>query len=1602
MSTQQPAELLEEQQRALLAELLRKKAAKLKKKPLSFAQQRLWFIDQLEPGNAAYNISRCIRLRGTLNIGALERAFQQIIRRHEALRTTFRAIDGEPRQVIAPELSVRLMHIDLSTYSPEKQETEVERLARADTRQPFDLAQGPLVRCSLLRLADHDHILLLTMHHIVSDGWSMGVLFNEIILLTQAYTAGRENPLPMLPLQYPDFAVWQRNWLQGDILETQLRYWKKQLAGIPAALELPTDHARPAVQTYNGARLHIALSQELVGALQAFCRQEDVTLFMILLAAFQMLLARYSGQTDIVVGSPVANRSRKELEGLIGFFANNLVLRTKLLTSATFRETVRQVREVCLGAYDHQDVPFEKLVDELQIPRDMSRNPLFQVMFILQNTPLSIAGISDLSIEALNIEADTAQFDLRMSLRETPTGIIGTLTYNTDLFERETVELLFGLYRQILEDWTQNPDQRLAEIHLPEALTARINAAPTFSHRQTITIASSFTAEPVEETLGFWMEELDLKSNIEFAPYNQIFQQLLDPASLFSLNKSGVNVVLLRFSDWLRDAQSANPAELLERNLTDLQNALSSTSQRCIVLTCPASPAELAITNRAETYLAMEQRLRQALSTNSNITLVSSSDLAKYYPVPQYYDPDTDELGHMPYTPPMYTAIGTMIARKIHTLRSAPYKVIVLDCDNTLWQGVCGEVGPHGVSPSTALQDFMLEQLHAGMLLCLCSKNEEADVWAVFDTHPDMLLKREHLISWRINWQSKSENIRSLANELKLGLDSFIFVDDNPVECAEVQANCPAVFTVQIPDDTPSIPHFLEHTWVFDHLRLTKEDLQRTESYKQNAARERLKAETLTFQDFLAGLALKVEISALTPSTLGRVAQLTERTNQFNFTTLRRTESELQTLYLEGDKTCLIVEVSDRFGEYGLVGVLIFGQSPAAIVVDTFLMSCRVLGRGVEHHMLSRLGEIALQKKLEHVEATYLPTAKNRPALDFLQMGEQFKQPLATGFRFEFPAGWAAAAVERFYNTEPAQPADDSKLSIPAASTAAQPANAERFSRIARELSDVEHIVLATKKQKRHLPSKQKTAYVAPRTTTEETLANIWQDLLQVEQVGIHDNFFTLGGDSLLSIQLLARMQKQAGLHSTLQQFMQHPTIAELVAIDPAPKMQAEQGLVTGPVPLIPVIAYSYDANFPQPWWRALVSVVELPRAIGPLQLREIVQYLIAHHDNLRLRLVKENDEQRLFIVDSDEQAFLERDLSDLSISAQDAAIEAAIDEQWDTLNFSTGPLFRIVFFDLGSERLPRILILVHHFAADGYSTGILVNDFQTACQQILMREPIRLPAKTTSTKEWAERMYRYVHSNAASAEINYWKSLPWADVYPTSVDHPEVTHSPSALFTESLSADETQVLLKKVPAACNAQLLDVLLTACILTYAQYTSLKVFALGILYHGRNLTLDGIDLHRSVGNFYAPYPLFFDIAQVLDLKAPEKVLELVAEKRAQVPHGGSTWLWISYYSTDKVAPWGKKVSNAVFNYLGQNTLEIQNKSGMFRNLYKPAETTIERLYAVTGATPHTCTPSVDGDQFKVNWEYYSALDDRATIDRLTQKYLAVLRSLIEMAR
>ena len=671
----------------------------------------------------------------------------------------------------------------------------------------------------------------------------------------------------------------------------------------------------------------------------------------------------------------------------------------------------------------------------------------------------------------------------------------------------------------------------------------------TRNAERTIAISATFTAEPLERPLTFWLEELQIPARITFAPYNQVFQQLVDPASLLATNRTGVNITLLCLEDWQWNGAERQTGEVsfpaLEGAARDFARAVTTAAERSatpqLVCLCPVSPAVVTDPDRKRVFEDIAASLQTELHAMPGVHVISTAELFACYPVAEYYDPHSDRLAHIPFTPLFFSALATMLARKIYRLTSTPYKAIVVDCDQTLWGGVCGEDGAAGIAitpPWRKIQEFLLAQYHAGMLLCLCSKNNEADVVEVFANRSDMPLKFDHFVARRINWRPKSENIRALAQELNLGSDSFIFLDDDPVECAEVQSNCPEVLTFQVPRDPKEAGRFLSHLWIFDHLKVTAEGRQRNLAYKQSSERANFHNASLSFKDFLAGLDLKIEISPLVPGQIRRVSELTQRTNQFNFSTRQRSESEIQRLCQGEDAECLTVNLRDRFGDYGLIGVIIF-RAVHCILVDTFLLSCRALGKGVEHRLLSRLGEIAMQRGLSRVEVRYLQTKKNRPALEFLEIvGADLKEIIDGGFLFRFPAEYAAAIEYRPPEAAAisAASAEDEGPSVISPDSEVAREKTSLLSSIAIELNDAERIHQVVLQTRRPLP-RDVVPFVPPRSPLELRLARTWSELLGLERIGVHDNFFDLGGHSLLGMQVLSRIRQDLSVELPVRLF---------------------------------------------------------------------------------------------------------------------------------------------------------------------------------------------------------------------------------------------------------------------------------------------------------------------------------------------------------------------------------------------------------------------------------------------------------------------------------
>jgi FkbH-like protein len=611
-----------------------------------------------------------------------------------------------------------------------------------------------------------------------------------------------------------------------------------------------------------------------------------------------------------------------------------------------------------------------------------------------------------------------------------------------------------------------------------------------------ISISASFTAEPLEPVLKFWGGQLGVDFEVRIAAFQQVVQTLLNPAGEFALNRHGVNVVLVRASDLgLRAEENA-------RQIGDgLRTAAARDGCPLIFVLCPSEDAAAS---------ASEPILMGALQGQS----LDYREMERLYPVGSIYDAAADRLGAIPYTPAYFAALGTALARRIAGLSLVPYKVIAVDCDNTLWNGICGEDGPAGVvldGGRRVLQEFLLRQREAGMLLVLASKNNPEDVMETFAQHPEMPLRPEHFSAIRLNWEPKPWNLAAMEKELGLGLDSFVFLDDSAKECAEMREEQPHVLTLELPADLLAdevrTRRFLDHVWAFDHPAVTEEDRKRAASYAQAREFGQAFQNAHSLEEFMASLDLRVEIAPAKEEQWPRVAQLTQRTNQFNFTTIRRNEAELRNLAATHE--CLAARVADRFGDHGLTGVMILAAGEDALYIDTFLLSCRVLGRGVEHRLMAYLGKLAIERGLPFVDAKVMVTGKNKPALQFLRaIGAGYEKDLHFRFPSQYLAQlkWTAQAFEPVVETEP----------IP------QEHRFLPFEKIARELSRVEDIAGAMRGAEVEVD-----ASLSP---TEAVLASLWAELLKVPRVGPDDRFFDLGGHSLLAVLLISRVQERFGV----------------------------------------------------------------------------------------------------------------------------------------------------------------------------------------------------------------------------------------------------------------------------------------------------------------------------------------------------------------------------------------------------------------------------------------------------------------------------------------
>lgn len=673
-----------------------------------------------------------------------------------------------------------------------------------------------------------------------------------------------------------------------------------------------------------------------------------------------------------------------------------------------------------------------------------------------------------------------------------------------------------------------------------------------------LTICGTYTAEPVAEAVDFWMRYLGIETRVSVAPYAQLFQQLLDPSSGFRDRSSVGNAVLLRWSDLLDSRSGTKQAlawEAVEAQVAELASALQAVEPAapCLVLAGPEDPAD----PRADAFRRATSQLNSMLSGQPMLQVEDAGPLMRQYRVDRVHDAAADRFGHVPFTPQANAVLGTRIARWHAALVRRPVKLLALDADHTLWSGVVAEDGIHGVRVADGHADFqraLVRQAEGGRLLCVLSKNRQQDVRQVFDTHPDMALKWSHLTADRIDWDPKPTNLRALVGELELGLDSVVFLDDSPMECAAMRAHCPEVTTVRVPNDPADLARFVDHLWLLDQPPATKEDLGRSRMYADNASRAELRRSVGSLRSFLDGLELVVDIHAPQPGEHARLAQLTQRTNQFNASLVRCREQEV----VESAPSAFhrSVRACDRFGDYGIVGQLRGRADGERLLLDLFMLSCRALGRGIEHRMVAAAGAHAVAAGLEDVVVLYREGDRNQPVARFLD--SIFGAPAPAGDRsgsyYRMPASVAAAVAFDPDNTanyhgnggDTLAPAQNPGAANAGRSMAADEFDlGARYEHIAQVMNTGERIQQAIAGRMRQRPELD-AGFIAPATGIERQIADIWEEVLRIEPVGVRDRFQDLGGRSLHLVQVHRLLLDRIGVAFDITTLFQHPTVSSL------------------------------------------------------------------------------------------------------------------------------------------------------------------------------------------------------------------------------------------------------------------------------------------------------------------------------------------------------------------------------------------------------------------------------------------------------------------------
>ncbi|GAA2709872.1 non-ribosomal peptide synthetase [Micromonospora olivasterospora] len=1476
--------------------------------PASFDQQRLFFLDRLNPGSTFYTINWLIPLAASAPRGVIEAGLHEMIRRHESLRTTFHEENGQVWQVIADDWQVELPVLDLSTVPADQRETRAKEEIRELWGQPFDLAQGPLLRAMLINLSDTERLVVLGAHHIVFDGYSIGLFSQEFLQLCHALTTGAPDPLPEVAIQYGDYAVWQQNWLREEWIQFHLAYWKEQLAEAPDLLTLPTDFPRPEVQRYQGSFLRRQLSLDLTERIKQFSGEAQVTNYITMLAGAAVLLARYSRQDMVVLGVPIANRHRVELEPMIGFLVNTVALCVDLRGNPTFSEVLLQVRRQLFDAQAHQEIPFDRVVEALRPERNLSYSPIFQVMVadesisLLEHAPDSVPPapwMRDLVEEGMSLRI--SRFDIVLMVREDSAGLRLGFEYNTDLFRERTVGRMADHLQELLESALAQPERPVQQLSmLPEDERAQI----------------------VEQWSGV---------RTEGTPRLEYLHELFEAQTKRTPDSIAV----------VYEEEQVSYAEL-DGRANQLAHWLQGQGVGPDVL------VGLCVERSVEVIVGMLGILKAG---GAYVTLDPN------YP--------RDRLAFL-----IEDAGLRLILTQSHLQERLPAEGVPTLCLDSGWSAVAQE------SRETPPNDLTPENL-AYIIYTSGSTGR-----------PKGVMVAHRCINNIVPWQRENPCFSTPHNVLQVASYSFDF----------------SVWEISMPLVTGGTLHIPRRG-----TRMIGSDLH-------DVVVERA-IESLNFTPSALATLPKADLPHLRTIVLGGEAFSADlvRTwapgrNFFNgygptettvFSNGTRLDENADVVHMGRPITNVELYVLDSCMQPVPVGV------PGELYIGGVGVTRGYLNRPeltAQYFVANPFGGDGSRLYRSGDLVRYLPDGN----IEYL--GRIDHQVKIRGFRIEL--GEIESALAEHPQVEGAavlvhEEAGTKRLVAYVASP--EPLSPEALQAflgdrlpsfmVPRIFLCLDQLPLSSngKLDRRALaaiPWEQHAAtpmgeYTAPRNLVEQRLAEIWGAVLAAaDPVSIHDNFFALGGDSILSLQVIFRA-KQAGLHFSVKQLFQHQTIAELshvVVQQDAASVQAEQGPVTGRVELTPIQRWFFAQEFDRQEHFNQSLLLEVPAELTPSQWQRVLRRLLEHHDGLRARYVQGADGWQAELVAPPESVTCQ--VYDLSFApAQRAQLLDIARQVQASLVLAEAPLFRAVLFTGLKDGRHRLLLAVHHLVVDVVSWRVLLEDLAALSEQVRQGQELALPAKSSSWQQWAARLRQEASSDTTLAEVPYWLE----QVEPTEPlpldDDPDRDGAlgGSRACEVSLGREETRALLQDVPAAFNTRINDVLLTAVAAALGSWTRGTHVRVDLEGHGREDLFGDIDLSRTVGWFTTISPVRLPVPSAT---APAEGLKEIKELLRRRPRQGIGYGLLVNSQSDAAAQLRRAPAAQVsFNHLG-----AFDGADSFAAAYGAVDSDI----APENRRPYLLeiVSLVRDGELRMQWTYHEAAHQQQTVERVARQALDVL--------